>query len=203
MNQILFNKKINKKKRYIYKVQLALSIGFAVALLLIIMFTYNEEESLENISKSLDKKIELSAIYNTTIINTSKEMYLGRIIIDKIDLEYSIFNEYSEELLKISPCKFYGTNLGEKGNICIAAHNYNDNRFFGRIDELDIKDTIKLIDLKNNEYEYIIYDIFEIDEEDLSILEGNKNYELTLLTCNNSNNKRIIVKSYMKEYWKK
>lgn len=200
MNQILFNKKINKKKRDIYKVQLALSIGFAVALLLIIIFTYNEEESLENISKSLDKKIELSAIYNTTTINTSKEMYLGRIIIDKIDLEYSIFNEYSEELLKISPCKFYGTNLGEKGNICIAAHNYNDNRFFGRIDELDIKDTIKLIDLKNNEYEYIIYDIFEIDEEDLSILEGNKNYELTLLTCNNSNNKRIIVKSYMKEY---
>ena len=31
-------------------------------------------------------------------------------------------------------------------------------------------------------------------------LKANKKYELTLLTCNNSNQKRIIVKAYMKEY---
>ena len=127
-------------------------------------------------------------------------MFFGKIIIDKISLEYSVFNMYNEDLLKISPCKFYGSQLGEKGNICIAAHNYNDNRFFSRIDELKIKDTIKLINLENLEYEYIIYDIFETEENDFSILKKNKNFELTLLTCNNSNKKRIIVKAYMKEY---
>ena len=143
MNQILFNEKNNKKKRNLYKVQLALSIGFAVALLFIIFIDYNEEENLEKISKSLDKKMELFSIYNTTIINSTKEMYLGKIVIDKINLEYSVFNEYNEELLKISPCKFYGVSVGEKGNICIAAHNYNDDRFFGRIDELEVKDVQK------------------------------------------------------------
>ena len=199
MNQILFNEKNNQKKRNFYIVQLALSIGFAVALLFIIFIDYNENEDLENISKTLDKKIELSTIYNTTIDST-QNLYLGRIIIEKINLEYSVFNDYNKELLKISPCKFFGVNIGEKGNICIAAHNYNDNRFFGRIDELEIKDVIKLIDLANNEYEFIVYDIFEIEENDFSILKANKNYELTLLTCNNSNNKRIIIKSYMKEY---
>ena len=70
----------------------------------------------------------------------------------------------------------------------------------GVLDELEIKDVIKLIDLENKEYEYIVYDIFETTEEDLSILRSNKNYEITLLTCNNSNKKRIIVKAYMKEY---
>ncbi len=200
MNQILFNKKIDKKKKYIYKVQFFLSIILATIILLTISNNYSEEKNLENISKSIDKKIELLSIYNTSPINTSKKMYFGKIVVDKLSLEYSIFNEYNEELLKIAPCKFYGPNLGEKGNICIAGHNYNDKRFFGKIDELEIKDIIKLVDLNNKEYEYIIYDIFETSEEDLSILKSNKNYELTLLTCNNSNSKRIIIKSYMKEY---
>ena len=115
-------------------------------------------------------------------------------------MEYTVFNLYNEELLKISPCKFNGKSLNDKSNICIAAHNYNDDRFFGRIDELNIKDTIKIEDLKGKEYIYTIYDIFETKDNDLSILKSNKNYELTLLTCNNSNNKRIIIKAYRKEY---
>lgn len=88
----------------------------------------------------------------------------------------------------------------KNGNICIAAHNYNDNRFFGRIDELKVKDKIIIEDLNGNEYLYIVYDIFEIEDNDFSILNNNKNFELTLLTCNNSNKKRIIVKAYRKEY---
>ncbi len=200
MNQILFNKTKNNKKIFIFKFQFILSIILIIIATIIIFKNYNEEENLESLSKSLDKRSELLAIYNVTQIEVKDNLYLGKIIIDKIDLEYSVFNKYNEELLKISPCKFYGKTLEEKGNVCIAAHNYNDNRFFGRLDELNIKDIIKMIDSKNIEYEYIIYDIFEIKEDDFSILKASKNYELTLLTCNNSNNKRIIIKAYRKEY---
>ena len=63
-----------------------------------------------------------------------------------------------------------------------------------------IIDKIKLISLEGQEFEYIVFDKFETDDDDLSILKPTKNYELTLLTCNNSNRKRIIVKAYMKEY---
>lgn len=199
MNQILFDKKTNIKKKNIFKIQLFLSIIVSIFLIIIIILNYNEDEDLENISDVIDKNIELSSIYQTTKANTY-EPYLGKIIIDKINLEYTIFNNYDESLLKISPCKFHGGRIGEKGNICIAAHNYNNDRFFGRIAELEIKDMIKLVDLNGKEYEYIVYDNFEIDENDFSILKPNKNYELTLLTCNNSNKKRIIVKAYMKEY---
>lgn len=164
-----------------------------------ICMSYKEDKKLENISKIIDKNVNLTLMYKTNQLY-NYETYLGKILIEKIQLEYTVFNNYNESLLKISPCKFYGTSIGEKGNICIAAHNYNDNRFFGRIDELECKDIIKLINLEEKEYEYIIYDIFEIEENDISILKANKNYELTLLTCNNSNKKRIIVKAYMKEY---
>lgn len=93
--------------------------------------------------------------------------------------------------------------LGERGNICIAAHNYNDDRFFGRLNELKTEDKIILEDINGKRYEYIIFDIFETHENDNTVLKSNKKYELTLVTCNNSNKKRIIVKAYIKEYWKK
>lgn len=200
MNQILFNKNKNTKKIFIFKFQFLLSMLLIIIAIIIIFKNYHDEESLESISKSLNKRMELHSLYNVTQTEAKDDLYLGKIIIDKINLEYSIFNKYDEELLKISPCKFYGKSLEEKGNICIAAHNYNDNRFFGRLDELKIKDIIKIIDLENTQYEYIVYDIFEIDEDDFSVLKGTKNYELTLLTCNNSNNKRLIIKAYRKEY---
>ena len=42
---------------------------------------------------------------------------------------------------------------------------------------------------------YKVYSKYEIDDNDLSILDSNYEYELTLLTCNNFNKKRLIVKS--------
>lgn len=197
MNQILVNKKINRKRKYIFKVQIIISILIAVILITVFGINYSNEKKLEKISQIINKNVKLSVMYETDKIN-SKETYFGKIYIDKINLEYTVFNYYNENLLKISPCKFYGGKLGEKGNIGIAGHNYNDNRFFGRLDELEIKDEIILEDLEEKKYKYIIFDIFETSEEDLSVLFSNKMYELTLLTCNNSNGKRIIVKAYMK-----
>jgi len=198
MNQILFNKK-NKKLKYIFKVQLFISILIIIILIIYIVNLYNKDENMENISKIINKNIRINSMYEVEKQSSDKKIYLGKIYIEKINLEYGIFNNMDEELLKIAPCKFYGGNLGEKGNIAIVGHNYNDNRFFSRIGELDVKDKIILEDLKNNKYEYVIFDIFETREDDMTVLKATKNYELTLITCNNSNKKRVIVKAYMKE----
>ena len=50
MNQILFNKKDNKKK-YIFKVQAVISIFLAAIFIFDIIMNYNNNENLENISK--------------------------------------------------------------------------------------------------------------------------------------------------------
>lgn len=198
MNQILYNKKTNKIK-YAFKVQFIISMIVSIILIIYLIYSYNNDENLENISKIIDKNIKLTSIY--TAKNQSKnQSYFGKIYIEKIGLEYGIFNKLDDQLLKIAPCKFYGVNMGEDGNIGIAGHNYNDDRFFGRLDELEIKDKINLIDINGNQYEYIVFDIFETDENDTSVLRRTKKYELTLVTCNNTNKKRIIVKAYRKEY---
>lgn len=194
MNQILVNKNLNKKIKYIFKVQFLISIIIAFIFVIIFMFNYNNEENLEKISIEINKAIKLSSIY--TVEDNKSDIYFGKIIIDKINLEYTIFNEFNEELLKIAPCKFYGKNIIDKGNIAIVAHNYNDERFFGRLSELEIKDKIKILSLDNKEYTYTIYDIFETEADDMSVLKSNKYYELTLITCNNINKKRLVVKSY-------
>ena len=193
MNQILVNKNLNKKIKYIFKVQFLISIIIAFIFVIIFMFNYNNEENLEKISIEINKAIKLSSIY--TVEDNKSDIYFGKIIIDKINLEYTIFNEFNEEFLKIAPCKFYGKNIIDKGNIAIVAHNYNDERFFGRLSELEIKDKIKILSLDNKEYTYTIYDIFETEADDMSVLRSNKYYELTLITCNNINKKRLVVKS--------
>lgn len=129
MNQILFNKKNNKIK-YIFKVQFAISVIISIILIGFFLLNYKNEENLEGLSKIINKNLEITNIYDVQKTDVDTSPYLGKIFIDKINLEYSIFKQINEEYLKISPCKFSGVDFGEKGNICIAGHNYNDSRFF-------------------------------------------------------------------------
>ncbi len=196
MNQILFYKKFNKKISYIFKVQLIISIVILIIVGIRTSVDKKNSNNMEKISKNINKNIRLASLYNAQKTIYSKN-YLGKIYIDKINLEYVIFNEFSEELLKIAPCKFYGNNIGDKGNLCIAGHNYNDERFFGNLKKLKLGDEIYLDNLEGNIFKYSIFDIYETDENDMQILNSSKDYELTLLTCNNSNKKRIIIKAEM------
>ena len=199
MNQILITKLKRKDKKF-FKIQLAISIMIMIVISIYWWSENNKAQNLEEISTILSKNIELSQMYNVEKQTVEKNLYLGKIIIEKIDTEYPVFNDFSEELLKIAPCKFYGGDIGETGNICIAGHNYNDSRFFGRLDQLTLKDEIKLIDLNEKEYVYIVFDIFETEETNVnSVIRRKKSQELTLLTCNNSNKKRIIIKAFLKE----
>ena len=197
MNQKNTTKLKNKK---IFKIQFVLSV--IIASVLIIFYTYQnkEEKKLEQISKILDKNLEISKLYNTDKEFLNKNLYLGKIIIEKIKIEYPIFNDFTEDLLKIAPCRFFGGDIGESGNLCIAGHNYNDNRFFSKLNELGLKDEIRLVDLYGKEYIYIIFDIFETKDTNVnSVIRKKKSHELTLLTCNNSNKKRLVVKAFLKQ----
>ena len=85
----------------------------------------------------------------------------------------------------------------EYGNLCIAAHNYNDNRFFGNLYKLEIGDKINIYDSSNFCITYYVYNKFETLESDVSSTSQNTNgnREITLVTCNNTNKKRVIVKA--------
>ncbi len=126
-------------------------------------------------------------------------IYFGIIQIPKINLYYPVFSHLTEDLLKIAPCKFYGDSPKVNGNLCIAGHNYDNSLFFSKISSLSLKDKIYIFDNDERSYIYSITDKYEVEPSDLSPVlqyESNKKI-LTLVTCNNLNSKRIIVKAIL------
>ncbi|MBR6504932.1 MAG: sortase [Clostridia bacterium] len=86
------------------------------------------------------------------------------------------------------------------GNVCIAAHNYDNNKFFSKINTLYNDDLIYIYNLNGEKQEYNVIENFETEFNDTSCTsqETNDKHELTLVTCNNVTNKRIIVKAVRK-----
>ena len=69
---------------------------------------------------------------------------VGKIKIPSINVDYSILSETSDELLKVSVCKFWGANPNQIGNLCIAGHNYRNKRFFSKVPTLKVGDIIEM-----------------------------------------------------------
>ena len=203
----------SSKKSKFLSLQLSLSI-FAI-LVLISYFFYHTFllKKQENFSNLLKNSYNISKLYSNTDRNSntdidspslSPDSILGIIKIPKIDLSYTFFSVLNDEFLKISPCRFYSelpsnTNSNKNKNLCIAGHNYNNKQFFSQIDKLDINDKIVIVDNLNNEYNFSVIKNYEVKSNDLSPIYTNSsnNYELTLVTCNNLNNNRIIVKAVL------
>lgn len=149
MNQILFLKEY-KKYKYLYIFQ-----AFIFTLTGIIFIVYNSYKLFSNARtlEIVENNYKLMKLYNTpsnnyisfelpsgTVVNI-----IGSIIIEKININYPIFSTTTNELLDFSICKFYGPDPNVVGNMCLAGHNYDDNRFFGNLKNLEIGDSIIII----------------------------------------------------------
>ena len=206
MNQIL-NTKLKKKRKLnknFFKFQFTISILISFILICMIIYYIFTLKKKEKISNNLIGNYNIYKLYS----NGSQEDYVeekeqaeneifGIIEIPKIGIRYPIFSHLNEELLKISPCKFYGESPKVNGNICIAGHKYNNSMFFSNISLLNKNDEIYLYDNSNNKYVYTIFNLYEVKESDLSpIFDYNQSSkELTLITCNNINQNRFIIKA--------
>lgn len=122
---------------------------------------------------------------------------IGVINIPSIKVNYPILSTYSDTLLKIAPCKFHGANPNEVGNLCIAGHNYKNDKFFSKVPKLKVGDKIEITDLGGNTLVYKVYNKFIVNPDELectSQLTDGKT-EITLITCTNDNKKRYIIKA--------
>ena len=213
MNQILCTKIKNDKKlnSHLFKVQFTISIIIIVILIGFIVYTSYSLQNKENLSNNLIGNYNIYKLYadvssnnNDLVQDTQANNLFGIIEIPKINLYYPVFSNLSEDNLKVSPCKFYGDfygdSLNDNGNICIAGHNYNNDMFFSKINLLSSNDEIFIYDNLGKKYTYIVFKNYEVKEDDLSpIYDYDKNTkELTLITCNNLNNNRFIIKAKQK-----
>lgn len=122
---------------------------------------------------------------------------IGVINIPSINVNYPILSTYTDELLKIAPCRFHGPNPNEVGNLCIAGHNYKNSKFFSKVPNLQLGDKIEITDLSGRMLTYTVYDKFIVNPDELEctsqLTNGNK--EITLITCTNDNKQRHIIKA--------
>lgn len=198
-----FSYSASKKKNW-FKFQFIFSI-FIIFISIFSGYSYFYYlEKKENLSNDLITNYNIYRLYNTsnnTSSNVNFNGLFGIIEIPKINLYYPVFSHLTEDLLKIAPCKFYGNTLDVNGNICIAGHNYDNSLFFSKISTLSLNDEIYIFDNNGTQYIYFVYDIYEVADSDLSPV---LNYEpkertLTLVTCNNFNSNRIILKANQKK----
>ena len=212
MNQILESKVLNKStpltptnssKKFKFILIFSILI-IALCIIIYLILKYNSYKK-EKISKELLTNFGITTLYansnnyiaSKTTNNIEEPFVIGLLKIDKIKLMYPILSNTSEELLKISPCRFYGPMPNEIGNLCIAGHNYANQKHFGKLTSLELNDIFQVYDLNGNFIDYIIYEIKEVSANDTSCInqDTNNSREVTLVTCNTIKGTRIVVKA--------
>lgn len=209
------NKNKNKKSKSFIKIQFYISIILFLLLIIYLFFYWQNLHKNSTYSDSLLYNYNLTRLYTDTensndvysnnfftiLDENAKSNYiLGIIEIKSINLYYPIFAYYSDNDLKVSPCRFYGPEPGKAGNICILGHNYNSNMFFSNVNLLKANNKIVLYDNSQNAFNYFVESVYEVNNNDFSpIYDYDKNEKnLTLITCNNINNNRIIIRARIK-----
>ncbi len=135
---------------------------------------------------------------NKYVTDSGQEYYECAIVnIPSIGVNYPVLNTTTDELLKISPCYFWGPKPNEVGNYCIVGHNYRNSKFFSKVPKLENGSIIELTDLTGRTIKYSVYDKYLVDPSDVSCTSQRTNgaKEITLITCTNDSSQRVIVKA--------
>lgn len=135
---------------------------------------------------------------NTSVSPSGQEYYtIATINIPSINCYYPILNLTTDELLKISPCYFWGAEPNKEGNFCIVGHNYRSDKFFSKVPKLENGEIIEIKDLTGKTVKYKVYDKYIVEPEDVSCTSQltNGKTEITVITCTNDSKKRVVVKA--------
>ena len=122
---------------------------------------------------------------------------VATINIPSIGVKYPVLNTTTDELLKISPTKFWGPEPNEVGNFCIVGHNYRNTKFFSKVIYLEKGNIIEITDGTGKTIRYEIYDKYIVSPTDVACTSQRTNgmREVTLITCTNDSSQRVIVKA--------
>ena len=115
-----------------------------VCILLVILIISSVILTLKITNNMYDKEIyeEVYTEYEDIKINTyerkiTTENVIAIIKIPKINIEYPVIFETTEEFLKVSPTKYAGGFPNEPGNFYIIGHNYYNGKHFSNLKKLE------------------------------------------------------------------
>ncbi len=166
------------------------------------------QEALKIAQRRTGEKTESGIKYYTAAILNIPRLKIRYAVIDTISstpiAEESKAESIFEELLRISPVKFWGPNPNQTGNYCIVGHNYTSawnqslrHKFFSHLDKIKVGDIIELTGLSGDLIRYKVYDYMVVapTNTDATSQKTDGKREVTLITCTDDVRGRIIVRA--------
>ncbi len=166
--------------------------------MVVLLGDFQSEEAIEEAkSKTKDKRRVVHTEDGTEYVS------VATVTIPSISVKYPILlpeeqtTESIEETLKVAPCKFWGPEINEVGNYCIVGHNYRNKKFFSKVPTLTNGAIIELTGVNGITVKYAVYDKYSVIPTDVSCTSQltNGRREVTLITCTDDGEKRVIVKA--------
>lgn len=160
---------------------------------------YLENKATKSFEEKIDKNTKESKEDDFTNVKAGDEIAI--INIPSIKLNTVVVESIEKQYLKHYVCHFENSAMpGQYGNFSLAGHSsYRYNEVFNELHKISLEDEI-IIKTLNNEFTYVLKDIFEVDPEDTYVLDqDNEKKELTIVTCTNNGKNRLIVKAEIAE----
>lgn len=160
----------------------------------IIIVALEDDDETEIIQLEEEQEPSTVEYTTTTGANYTVEAILR---IPRLEINYPVIAETSEELLKISINKYWGPLPNEVGNYCVVGHNYKSKKMFGRLSEAVNGDIVELEGIDGKVVKYSVYDKYVVEPTDTSCTSQltNGRREVTLITCTNYGTQRLVVKA--------
>lgn len=136
---------------------------------------------------------------NTKVVATQYKGHkvVANLQIEKLKIDTCVLEDYTKNAMEVCVTKFFGPNPNEVGNFCITGHNYITKNMFGYLYTLNDGDILTLTDNENGTIKYEIYDKYKVKPNQTYGLSQRTNgkREVTLITCCNYSNERLIIKA--------
>ena len=164
---------------------------------LVVRITQEIEQEVEVPKENKDSLQVATATSTYTAPNGKKYETIGVVKIPKLNITYPILSKTTDALMKVAPCKFHGASPNEVGNLCIIAHNYRRKGvFFSDVPDLENGDIVEIQDLSQRTIRYEVYDVHTVMPDNVSDTSQKTNgrKEVTLITCTDNSEQRVIVR---------
>ncbi len=168
-------------------------------------FELSMKQSIQQTATAMDNNIlkeakvaEKKLVVKKTIASDGKAYdAVAYLSIPSLGIKYPVLAKTSDALLKVSLNKYWGANPNQVGNMCIVGHNYNDSRFFGKLNQIKNGEEIIITEMDGESVSYYVYETDMIDPYDTACTSQKTNgrKEITLITCNVDGSQRFIAKA--------
>ena len=168
-------------------------------------FELSMKQSIQQTATAMDNNIlkeakvaEKKLVVKKTIASDGKAYdAVAYLSIPSLGIKYPVLAKTSDALLKVSLNKYWGANPNQVGNMCIVGHNYNDSRFFGKLNQIKNGEEIIITEMDGESLSYYVYETDMIDPYDTACTSQKTNgrKEITLITCNVDGSQRFIAKA--------